>query len=73
MREIDYCAECGETQDFDYVMGTQFTRCYCHKCNKETAIRTRYIATRMSPYERTRAAVYATGNRWAIENFNATH
>ena len=25
------------------------------------------------PYERTRAAVYAAGNRWAIENFNATH
>ena len=25
------------------------------------------------PYERTRAAVYATGNRWAIENFHATH
>ena len=29
--------------------------------------------SRMTPYERTRAAVYATGNRWAIENFNATH
>lgn len=28
---------------------------------------------RMSPYERTKAAVYATGNRWAIDNFNATH
>lgn len=27
----------------------------------------------LSPQERTRAAVYATGNRWAIENFNATH
>ena len=26
-----------------------------------------------SPYERTRRAVYATGNKWAIENFNATH
>ena len=26
-----------------------------------------------SPYERTRAAVYATGNKWAIENFNGTH
>ena len=26
-----------------------------------------------SPYERTRATVYATGNKWAIENFNATH
>ena len=25
------------------------------------------------PYERTRAAVYASGNRWAIENFEATH
>lgn len=28
---------------------------------------------RLSPYERTRAAVYATGNKWAIENFEATH
>ena len=28
---------------------------------------------RASPYERTRAAVYATGNKWAIENFEATH
>jgi hypothetical protein len=28
---------------------------------------------RSSPQERTRAAVMATGNRWAMENFNATH
>lgn len=28
---------------------------------------------RPSPYERTKAQVYATGNRWAIDNFNATH
>lgn len=28
---------------------------------------------RPSAYERTRAAVHATGNRWAIENFHATH
>ncbi|GHU79001.1 hypothetical protein AGMMS49992_30520 [Clostridia bacterium] len=28
---------------------------------------------RPTPYERTKAAVYATGNKWAIENFNATH
>lgn len=26
-----------------------------------------------SPYERTRAQVMATGNKWAMENFNATH
>lgn len=27
----------------------------------------------LSPYERTRAQVMATGNKWAMENFNATH
>lgn len=26
-----------------------------------------------TPYERTRDAVYATGNKWAKENFNDTH
>lgn len=25
------------------------------------------------PYERTKAKVNATGNKWAIENFEATH
>ncbi len=28
---------------------------------------------KLTPYERTRAQVYATGNMWAIENFEATH
>ena len=27
----------------------------------------------VSAYERTKAEVYATGNKWAIENFHATH
>ncbi len=27
----------------------------------------------LPPQERIRAAVMATGNKWAIENFNATH
>lgn len=26
-----------------------------------------------TPYDRTRRAVAATGNKWAMENFNATH
>ena len=26
-----------------------------------------------TPYEATRNSVYATGNKWAIENFNNTH
>ena len=29
--------------------------------------------TRLSAYDRTKAQVYATGNRHAIENFHATH
>ena len=28
---------------------------------------------RETMYERTRRSVYATGNKWAIENFHATH
>ena len=28
---------------------------------------------RDTPYERTKKEVYATGNKWAIENFHATH
>lgn len=47
---------------------------------KEEAASERYpdshvveVRHRPNPYERTRAAVYATGNRWQIENFNATH
>ena len=28
---------------------------------------------RVSLYEKNRRAVYATGNKWAIENWNATH
>jgi hypothetical protein len=31
---------------------------------------TRYVE---DPRERARNSVYATGNRWAIENWNATH
>lgn len=27
----------------------------------------------LTPYERTRAQMAATGNRWAMENFYATH
>lgn len=33
----------------------------------------RYTQRTETPYERTRRMVYATGNKWAIENFEATH
>lgn len=64
MREITVCDVCLST-DIDYL---GHDRCFCHSCQKEQDSRDRIVET---PYERTRNAVYATGNRWAIENFNA--
>ena len=70
-----YCAKCGG-RNFEYAGnwedGTRFERCFCKDCNEETPVIEKWVDTR-SPYERCRDAVYATGNRWAIENFNATH
>lgn len=66
MRMITVCAKCG-SKNIEYLGGE---RCYCSDCKSEQNSIDKYIA---SPYERTRASVYATGNRWAIENFNATH
>ena len=66
MRVITVCAKCG-SKDIEYL-GQE--RCHCNECKSEQDSRDKIIE---SPYERTRRAVYATGNRWAIENFNATH
>lgn len=62
------CKECGNTDsnEIEYVGNDQYL---CKKCNGKR-VKEIYVAT---PYERTRAYVYATGNKWAIENFNATH
>jgi hypothetical protein len=66
MREITVCAACGSS-DIRYLGGD---RCYCNDCQKEQPSLDKFVS---SPQERVRSAVYATGNRWAIENFNATH
>ena len=66
MREITVCGKCG-SHDIDYLGGG---KCFCHKCEEETESKDIYVE---SPQERLRASVYRTGNRWAIENFNATH
>lgn len=66
MRCITVCSVCG-SKNIDYL-GQD--RCFCKDCQKETDSKDKYIE---SPQERTRRAVYATGNKWAIENFNATH
>lgn len=55
--------------------GTQDCTGCTVNCARNRALKKREQETkhRMSPYERTRAAVYATGNKWAIENWKATH
>ena len=66
MRCISVCAECG-SKDIEHVIDN---RCYCNKCRRGTSVREKYIE---SPFERNERRVYATGNRWAIENWRATH
>ena len=53
-----FAAECNDGRTFEQFIKEEFIE---------------QIKPILSPYERTRAAVYATGNKWAIENFNATH
>lgn len=66
MRCITVCGKCG-SRDIEYLGND---RCYCRDCKHENDSRDRYIE---SPFERNERKVYATGNRWAIENWNATH
>ena len=66
MRFKTVCRKCG-SNNIEYLFND---RCFCNECNMETDSKDVVVE---SPYERTRNAVYATGNKWAIENFNATH
>lgn len=66
MRVKTVCAHCGSS-NIEYL-GRD--RCHCNECQAKRNTKEKVIET---PYERTRRAVYATGNRWAIENFEATH
>ena len=66
MKVVTVCSECG-SRDIEYIGNG---KCFCKKCETQTTEVKKYIE---SPQERTRRAVYATGNKWAIENFEATH
>lgn len=61
------CNDCGAGSDYIDYLGKDIWK--CNRCGGHS-IREEYIP---HPFERRRAAVYATGNRWAIENWNATH
>lgn len=54
--------------------GTQdCTGCTVNCARNRAKRQKRVTRTVGSLYERTKAQVYATGNKWAIENFHATH
>lgn len=66
MKMTTVCGKCGSGN----ILYLGEDRCYCDDCKSEQCALDKIV---LSPYERTRNAVYATGNKWAIENFNATH
>lgn len=71
MRLVTVCAVCrGTNIDCTSDKYLHTDRCFCRKCNEEQESIDVFVD---SPYERARNAVYATGNKWAIENFNSTH
>ena len=63
------CRRCG-SMSMVYVGRYTYA---CQDCGSTIRVDPDDEPRRMSPYERTKAQVYATGNKWAIENFNATH
>lgn len=66
MRMTTVCQKCNSSN----IKYLGHDKCFCNNCKSEQDSRDVVIG---SLYEKTRSAVYATGNKWAIENFNATH
>lgn len=56
------CDDCGTREALDAVGLTE-----------GSSVREAIMSAKQTPYERTRQQVYASGNKWAIANFNATH
>ena len=77
------CPRCG--REFDRLLALSrrdHKMNICNECGTREALED-YAAyqrkvlakkgKRMIPQERTKAQVYASGNKWAIENYEATH
>lgn len=72
------CPKCG--REFDRLLALSRDdnkTMICDECGTKEALRDFNVHVhqnrRLTPYEKTKADVYATGNKWAIENFEATH
>jgi len=67
------CPKCGK--EFERLLAISRTdnkTMICDECGKTEALDSLPSGI-LTPQERTRIAVAATGNKWAMENFNATH
>lgn len=73
------CPKCGREFDRLLALSRRDNKTnICDECGTREALEDfkRYLQSKErkpDPYERTRAQVYASGNKWAIENFEATH
>lgn len=78
------CPKCGRDYERLLALSRRDNQTMiCDECGTKEALedfaeyqskhRKTVTKTRQTPYERTKAAVYATGNKWAIENYEATH
>lgn len=75
MKEVRVCPICNkEYSDYPALSRRDNQTEICPECGLQEALMAISVKKpRMSHYDRTKAKVYATGNKWAIENFEATH
>jgi hypothetical protein len=70
---METCPKCGKRFERLLALSRADNKTMiCDSCGVMEALNS-VPAGHMTPQQRTRANVMATGNRWAIENFNATH
>jgi len=73
------CADCGDIVPIGegvHYKEEGYTLCWKCVCGKDSAPNNTADITKqekISLYEKNRRAVYATDNKWAIENWNDTH
>ena len=66
------CPKCGKMVDRLLALSRDDNQTsICDMCGIEEAMVA--FARSRTPQERLKAKAYATGNKWAIENFEATH
>ncbi|MCX4351744.1 MAG: hypothetical protein OSJ60_08905 [Lachnospiraceae bacterium] len=70
---MQICPKCGRSFDRLLAVSREDNKTMiCDNCGIMEALNS-LPANMLTPQERTRNAVMATGNKWAIENFNDTH